>query len=70
MTYQVKKPVSKCAFQTQPAALHPGGGGGSYIHNTNARDMDTTTKGHSEAKVWARGGAVLVQVRESSLPIA
>ena len=32
-----------------------GGGGGGHIHNTHPSQMDTTTKGHSEAKVWARG---------------
>jgi hypothetical protein len=36
MTYQVEKPVSKFAFQMQPAALHRGGARqlGGAIHYT------------------------------------
>jgi hypothetical protein len=38
MTYQVKKTVSKFAFQMRPAALHRGGGDGAAAGGRHGGD--------------------------------
>jgi hypothetical protein len=52
MTYQVKNPVSKFAFQTQPAALQRGAG-------RDARDLNR--RGASSA-LPTHGGALHVEL--------